>query len=253
MLITTKIVRIDKDKRAASTDKIVNEHSLELKINGKSHIKLMCLAEDLEQLCIGFLYNEGIITGMDDVKSVAFDRDSKTCEITIPENRAILNDKLLTKGSSGALSTEKKVFNPSRVLSEGFPIESRTIMQVMQRLVEESELFSETGAIHSCALCDTKGSFIYFAEDLGRHNTLDKTAGEILMKGFSTDNKFLAVSCRLTGEIVRKAVAMGVPLLVSKAAVTLEAVNIAEEYGITLIGFARGERMNIYTDQARVT
>ncbi|MGE5173223.1 MAG: formate dehydrogenase accessory sulfurtransferase FdhD, partial [Betaproteobacteria bacterium] len=114
-----------------------------------------------------------------------------------------------------------------------------------------SKLYLETGGVHSAALSDGKG-ILFFSEDIGRHNAVDKIIGKAFLKSVSVENKILITSGRITSEIMTKAGRNRFPILISRAAPSCMAVSYAEDLGITLVGFARGDRMNIYTWPKRI-
>jgi len=118
----------------------------------------------------------------------------------------------------------------------------------MQR---ESELYRATGGVHSAALCDNRALLI-FSEDIGRHNAIDKIFGKCLIEGIQTDNRVIITSGRISSEILLKIAKRNIPIIVSRSAPTSLAVKLANKLGITLIGFARGKRINIYTNDWRV-
>ena len=112
-------------------------------------------------------------------------------------------------------------------------------------------LFHKTGAVHSAGLCDP-GSILSYYEDIGRHNAIDKLAGDILLNQINTHDKIATVSCRMSIEIIGKIIRTGIPIVISNAAPTLSAVHLAHRAGVTIVGFARNNRFNIYTHENRI-
>jgi FdhD protein len=125
------------------------------------------------------------------------------------------------------------------------------VLNLVKTFVERSELFQATGGLHSAALCDTE-KILLFSEDIGRHNAIDKVFGECILKDIRTDDRIMITSGRISSEILLKVAKRNIPILISKSPPTNLGVKLAEGVGITLIGFARGERMNIYTNGWRV-
>ncbi len=117
---------------------------------------------------------------------------------------------------------------------------------------ERAELFKLTGGAHSCALADKQGSIILFTEDISRYNTIDKILGEAFLKNIFREDKIILTSCRITLDILIKIAFGRVPIIISRAAPTDQAIDLAQRIGITLVGFVRGERMNIYTHPERI-
>lgn len=126
-----------------------------------------------------------------------------------------------------------------------------SILNLSNKLNENSQLFKETGGVHSCALCSEE-EIIMFHEDVGRHNALDKIVGEAFLKEIPFEDKILITSGRISSEMIIKTAKQRIPIIVSRSAPTELSVGIAKELGITLIGFARGRRMNIYQGEERI-
>jgi len=112
-------------------------------------------------------------------------------------------------------------------------------------------VFKATGGVHSAALCHTKGIFV-FSEDIGRHNAIDKIFGECVLRDIPTDDHMIITSGRISSEILLKVARRNIPILISKSAPTNLGVRLADELGISLIGFVRGKKMNIYTNRWRL-
>ena len=119
-------------------------------------------------------------------------------------------------------------------------------------LQEKAELFRITGGIHSAALCTPEG-VVYFCEDIGRHNAVDKIIGLCLKNSVTIEDKILVTSGRISSEILVKTAKLGIPILISRAAPTTLSIELADKLGITLIGFVRGRRFNVYCHTDRVT
>jgi len=125
------------------------------------------------------------------------------------------------------------------------------ILELMSHFQQRSETYRSTGGVHSAALCDKKNLNV-FSEDIGRHNAIDKIFGQCIWEGISTNNQIILTSGRISSEIVIKIARNNVPVLASKSAPTDTAVKLADLLGITLIGFVRGMRMNVYSHHKRI-
>jgi FdhD protein len=121
----------------------------------------------------------------------------------------------------------------------------------LKKLQEDSSYFKLTGGTHISALADSE-NILFRMEDIGRHNTLDKIIGKALKEKVNLDNKIILTSGRISSEMIIKVLRQGIPFLVSRSAPTDQAINTAVERGLTLIGFCRGRRMNIYSGADRI-
>jgi len=142
---------------------------------------------------------------------------------------------------------EKSLFNDF-----SFKIKSNQVFKLISKMQERAVFFKLTGGVHSCALVDKNGSIILFCEDISRYNTIDKILGEAFVKDISTEDKIILTSCRITSGILKKIIAGKLPIVISRAAPTDRAIELAKRVGVTLAGFVRGERMNIYTHPQRI-
>ena len=139
---------------------------------------------------------------------------------------------------------------PPRVESD-IAISARQVFALMDEFIRCSAVFRATGGVHSAALCNI-GSIIVFSEDIGRHNAVDKIFGQRVLEDMPTEGHLIITSGRVSSEILLKVARRNVPLLISKAAPTNLGVKLASDLGVTLIGFAREKRMNIYANEQRV-
>jgi FdhD protein len=136
-------------------------------------------------------------------------------------------------------------------IDSGFVVEGRRIAEIMKTFLVGSPEYRETGGVHSAALSDRE-KILIFKEDIGRHNALDKVVGEALSRGIGFSDKIMLTSGRISSEIMSKILRCRVPLLVARGAPTNQAVKLAREINLTLIGFARGSRMSIFSGAERV-
>ncbi|HKZ56668.1 MAG TPA: formate dehydrogenase accessory sulfurtransferase FdhD, partial [Thermodesulfovibrionales bacterium] len=143
---------------------------------------------------------------------------------------------------------QKRVFG---VIKDAFSIDAGILKTLFKEFQQRSEIFRLTGGVHSAALSDGE-KILVFAEDIGRHNAIDKIIGYSILEKIPFAGKLILVSGRLSSEIVSKCSRWGIPIVASRAAPTNLAIEIAETSGITLIGFVRGERINIYTNPQRI-
>ncbi|MEM3382617.1 MAG: formate dehydrogenase accessory sulfurtransferase FdhD [Nitrososphaerales archaeon] len=253
MLVDYKILRFDGLKGGLETkeDVVAFEDIINLHINGKFYTAFHCIPYRLRELVIGRLLTDGIIESFEDIPEIDF--SGKNVYVKISEEKAIKaleKPALIDAICSGSipLSILKKFQRSNHYLK--FDVEA--IFKAVEVLNNKPFIYRASGGTHSAALLDEKGELIAFAEDIGRHNAIDKIVGESVSKGVKFDRLILASSGRLTSEMVIKAVWIMVPIMVSISAPTSMGIKIAETFGLTLIGFARGRKFNIYTFPDRI-
>ena len=241
------------------------EEPLEIRLAGRRFTLTMRTPGNDEELAAGFLLAEGFVAKVEELGEIRRVRDVKGA----PEPNAI--DVILNVRADGLRERLKRNFTISSscgicgktsidsITQRIAPIASRakiaaaTILALGPRLRAAQEVFAETGGLHACGLFDLEGKLLAAREDVGRHNAVDKIAGWALMNRMLPLSKSLMmVSGRLSFEIVQKAAAAGIPILAAVSAPSSLAVELADETGITLIGFLRDGSFNVYTHRARI-
>ena len=226
---------------------VPTEMELTLYVNGKELVSILCTPDKLNFLVLGFLYGEGIISGAGDIVMMRVCEDDSLADVRLRDTEYELPTvKTLTSGcGAGAVfKTHGEKVDSDIVIT---PAEVHSLMKQLQ---EKMELYRISGGVHTSALADSRDVLI-IAEDIGRHNTLDKIQGECLMRGITTRDKLILSTGRVSSEMLLKAAKMQVPLVVSRHSPTERAVSMADDLGITLAGHARGGRLLVYTHPER--
>jgi FdhD protein len=235
-------------------DLIIKEFPLTIFINKYELLTLMVLKENLEELIIGFLAAEGLIKEKSEITALDFKQNKTIAMVEIESdfNPGRFKKRTLTSGcGSGSTFLNLKDCAESQFIENKEKIEAEKIFDLMKKLQEDSSYFKLTGGTHISALADSE-NILFRMEDIGRHNTLDKIIGKALKEKVNLDNKIILTSGRISSEMIIKVLRQGIPFLVSRSAPTDQAVNTAVERGLTLIGFCRGRRMNIYSGADRI-
>ncbi|MGM0642689.1 MAG: formate dehydrogenase accessory sulfurtransferase FdhD [Thermodesulfobacteriota bacterium] len=236
-------------------DRVIQEDVLGIRINGALFFRISCSLEQPENLAAGFLFTQQIVKDKSEIELIVFDREAGECRITLRSKAA---DRLNTmdksarqKGSSGGLLFPESNNPGDTQPQDCMQITCDDATRLIRLHHDHSRLFKMTGAVHSCALC-SRTDLLRFYEDIGRHNALDKMAGDILLNGIDTADKIVTASCRLSLEIIQKVAVSGFSMVISNSAPTYPAVKAAESAGICVIGFARNNRFNLYTHPGRI-
>ena len=228
------------------------ETPVSLTVNGQVWITFMCTPIHLEALSIGFLYNEGIIKSMDEVADVRLCEHGDNVDVWLNHTVEQPTNWRRTSGCTGGVTAVDLLAKPN-VNFEGnrFTVQPDAIMELVEKLFESQELYRDTGGVHTSALSDGE-KVIVAADDIGRHNTLDKIAGLCLMKNLWPENRVLITTGRISSEMLQKAAQLNAPILISRTSPSSLSIEMAERYGITLIGYARKHRFNVYSNGHRV-
>ncbi len=232
---------------------IIGEQTVTLTVNSEPWLSFMCTPSDLEALAIGFLFNEGIIQSMGEVASVRVCPGEENIDVWLIRSVNKPEKWIRTTGCSGGNTSV--VSSPPRKLSPTFRnddlLPAEKIGILIKQLSAAQEIYRKSGGVHTSALSDGE-KIILVAEDIGRHNTLDKLAGRCLMDQINPKQKIILTTGRISSEMIQKAGRIGATLVISRTSPSSLSVQMAEEMGITLIGYARNDRFIIYTHPGRV-
>ena len=228
------------------------ESPVSLTVNGEVWLTFMCTPVTLEAMAVGFLYNEGIIESMDEVEDVRVCEHGDNVDVWL--NRTVEQPKSWrrTSGCSGGLTAVETLARVDVSFDGDLPkVPPEAIGHLIEGLFESQELYRETGGVHTSALSDGE-KILLVAEDIGRHNTLDKIAGLCLVNNVWPQTRILITTGRISSEMLQKAARLRAPILISRTSPSSLSIEMAELYGITLIGYARRHRFNVYSNSQRV-
>jgi len=229
-------------------DYIAAEKKLKISANSKNLLNLYCTPLMIKELVAGLLYTGGFVINKISPEQIRI-ADGKEIRVNLNTAGNILKEGLtISRCLGGIIFHKKRTF---KKIKDDFLISAKTFKTLFSEFQQRTELFRLTGCFHSAALSDGV-SILAFAEDIGRHNAVDKVIGAAIIDGISFSEKIILVSGRLSSEIAYKCALWGIPIVASRTAPTDLAVRIAGDSGVTLIGFVRGDRMNIYTNPQRI-
>jgi len=252
-----RVVRIRDGERAEADDRVVREESIVLYVGTRRLLRLQCLPAQVEDLAVGLLATSGLLDPRAPVPAAEYSPDAHEVRVAldVPEETIAALEESMTLGSGcGAALSPAGEFDPfdcSRKIDPSFAIEADTISRAMTAFMRRSTLFQETGGVHSAAICAGE-EVVAFADDIGRHNAFDKVVGACRRQGTGLIDKIALVTGRLSRELVAKAVPVSLPVVVSRGAPTAAGVALADRANLTLVGFARAGRMNVYTAAWRI-
>ena len=235
-------------------DNIIKEERVTFFLNNKKLISTMSLPNDQDAQAVGFLMSEGVIESIDNIKNITISSDGLKVYIDAFINEDNINnlyhEKTLTSGCCVGVSANFEGKIVEKFISSKITYRIHELSEFIKKFEESSELFSLTGCVHKVMLfC---GDIIFSSEDIGRHNALDKAIGKARLSKVDISDSVLIVSGRLSMEMVIKCAMHNIPMVISKSATTALGIKSASKLGITLIGFARNNAMNIYTHPSRI-
>lgn len=268
---TQKLVRVVEDGRARTrADYLATEEPLEIRVVARGERRTVAVTmrtpgADFE-LAVGFLFAEGIITGRDDVRRITYCSDAgaegefnvvnvELAAGVVADLRPLERHFFTTSacGVCGKAGLDALQLRGCKLLGEGPTVAADVLYALPDKLREAQGVFDSTGGLHATGLFTAGGELVAVREDVGRHNAFDKLVGWAVLQGqVPLDRHVVLVSGRSSYEILQKAVAAGVPVVCGVSAPSSLAVDVAERFGVTLVGFLRGRRSNVYANDRRI-
>lgn len=239
------------------TDFVAEERPLHVFLNRTHYATIFCSPSNLKELAVGHTLSEGIIKSTQEIEQISF-RDGDVCQIKLKSTVDLERRLKLWKSFSRIIFSAcggQPVYMPRLKLPEiksDLSVKAEIILDSVNRLNSIAEIFRKTGGVHAAALYKSNGDLVGFSEDVGRHNAVDKAIGVGALQQTDFSKCFLTLSGRLSGDVVSKAAKVGLPIVASLAAALDSGIKIATNAELTLIGFVRGGRMNIYTFPKRI-
>jgi len=241
----------------AGSDLLTEEAPVTIYLNGEELVTLLATPEHLEDLAVGFLTAEGLLAEFEHLETVNADYQLgqvwvSSSQVSRLGEKTFLKRYLTSGCGKGTSFYQFDDVQRTAVLPETVGIRADQIPAIMREFQQESQLFRQTGGVHSAALYRSSGEKVLFREDLGRHNAVDKVLGWCWRRQLTIADAVLVTSGRISSEIAIKTAKAGIQLLISRSAATALAAELAEQVGLTLIGFARGPRFTVYSHPRRL-
>ena len=252
-----RIERIEDGAREDVDEPLAVEASIELLLNGHHLVRLRCTPTDVEEMACGFLLTEGLVDEPEQILAIEYRPDAAevAARIDIPDEQIeVIRGRLtISSACGGGVSREdltldlncKKKFDLTATITE------KRIHELAREFDERSKLYRETRCVHAAAMVEGD-RFLAFAEDLGRHNAVDKVVGMLAEPGFVFSNKALITSGRVTLDIAAKMARLRAAFIISRAAPSLEAVEAASRFHVAIVGRLRRTAMKVYSAPWRV-
>jgi FdhD protein len=230
---------------------IAVESPVSLTVNGEIWLTFQCTPVDLEALAVGFLYNEGFLRSLGEVENLHVCDQKDNVDVWL--NHAVQKPQSWrrTSGCHGGTSSadlERDRFDP---IDNRFTMRPTQVFALMEQFLNDQKPHSESGGVHTSALADGPDQ-LFQIHDIGRHNTFDKIAGRIILNTMRIETPVLLTSGRVSSDMLQKTVRMRAPFLISMRSTSQMGINLAEKWGVTLIGGARRGRFNLFCHPERI-
>lgn len=224
---------------------IVREQPLVIYVNGKKFVTLLCSPIKLDCLVVGYLWLEKVIASLDDIRDLRVSEVDGQADVVLTQDVELPTERILTSGCGGGITfrIDPRLFPQIR---SSLKVRPERLFERMRELFGAAVYYRTSRGIHGAALSDGD-RLLVIAEDVGRHNAVDKVKGEALLRGIPTTDRILLSTGRVSSEMLLKAARMGVPLVASRTSPTEMAIALAEQLGITVVGYLRSDSLNLYT------
>jgi FdhD protein len=256
--ITTSqnIVRYNGQNFIVEEDDVAVESALTIILDGDEFATMVCTPTEITELVVGFLASEGVIRAYKDIHTLQIDEERGFAYVDLVNKHTVQKD-FHSKRFIGSCCGKGRQFyfqndvKTAKTVMTKFTITPEQCHKLMKEMQDRSSHFQQTGGVHNAALC-TRDAIVVSRTDIGRHNALDKLFGHCLINRIPLKDKIIAFSGRISSEVLLKAAKIGVGIILSKSAPTNLAIGLAEDLGITAVGFIRGKGFNVYTHQDRI-
>ena len=229
---------------------VVQERPLTVYVNGEELLTLLCTPSKLEALVVGFLLFEGILRSLDDLESLTVLAEDGVADVRLTSAFVPPRRLVHTSGCGGGITFSLET-EGAAALQDNVTVDPHALFPLLHALYVEAHAYRESRGIHAAALAEGE-SLLIVAEDVGRHNAVDKICGEAMLRGIPTAGKILLATGRISSEMLRKGAHMGTPLVVSRTSATTLSVDLAKRLGLTLIGYASGDSFYVYSHPERL-
>lgn len=248
-IINKRILRFKGGQVEALEDTIAAETKVKIIVNGSETVSLAASPTNIKELITGYLMTEGILKGDWCPEKISIEISEKEVKAHLElEGFISLDGKTIT---SGCMSSVSFLRDLRAKINDNIQVEPNLLFSLFRDFQQKSILYRTTGCIHSAAIAEGR-DILFIAEDVGRHNAVDKVIGWAILNKIPFTGKIMLLSGRISSEMVLKVAKWKIPVVVSRSAPTSLAVEIAENTGVTLVGFLRGDRFNVYSTSERI-
>ncbi len=239
-------------------DCVAEEVPLQISLNDAYTFVIWCSPSQFRELALGYLLAEEILRDVGEIESLEADEKENTCKVRLKATVDLDERMKHSRRSTRVIPLIKASTSPYQhderipVVKSPLKVKAQVILDCINQMNSKASGFKQTGGLHDSGIFTADGTMVAFSEDVGRHNTVDKVIGEASLKKVDFSQCFMIITGRVPGDMIYKAAKVGLPIVASVAAVLNSGISSAEKANISLIGFVRGTRMNVYTGEERI-
>ncbi|MDO8886904.1 formate dehydrogenase accessory sulfurtransferase FdhD [Candidatus Oleimmundimicrobium sp.] len=228
------------------------EKPITIILNDENLVTLMGTPKNLNELAVGFLYSEGFINGVKGIKAISSDEKSGTVRVEVDSVLRKPKNKIFTSGFGKGITFSNPLKEGNlKVVGCSKSFSANKIISLMGKFLRSTEIHRSTGGVHCSALCSENDIFS-IQEDIGRHNTIDKVLGYMLLNNVPAEDKMVFTTGRISSEMLNKLVKMGIPVAASRSTPTDISIEVGKKFGVSVIGYVRAGKMYVYTHPKRI-
>jgi FdhD protein len=242
--------KYSRDGWQSAQTRVIAEAAVSLTVNSEIWLSFLCTPPRLEALVVGFLFNEQIIQTGSEIAAMHICKAEDNVDVWLTKPVQKPAQWLRTSGCGGGY-TQNQTQSPIRAAGNFQPVSPEALLDGMEQLLKAQDIYREARGIHCSALSDGQ-RILYQVEDIGRHNTLDKLAGRLLLEPVENSPKIILTTGRISSEMMSKTIRMGAEVVVSRTSPTTHSIQLAQAAGITLVGYARGTQFFVYAHPERL-
>jgi FdhD protein len=255
-----EIVKLDTSTGKAQkiTDYVAEEVPLQISVNEAFHFVIWCSPMQYKELAVGYLLSEDLLKSVSEIEKVTVDENKPSCQFTLKADVDLAERMKFPRRHARVVPLIKASTSPYQrkettpIVTSDLKVKAQTILDGVIQMNTRAKGFVQTGGLHDSAIYKADGSLVAFAEDIGRHNTVDKVIGMGMLDNVNFGECFMTITGRVPGDMIFKAAKVGLPLVASMCSVLSSGIATAKKANIALVGFVRGKRMNIYTGAERI-
>ncbi|HDP70423.1 MAG TPA: formate dehydrogenase accessory sulfurtransferase FdhD [Actinobacteria bacterium] len=251
--MTTNFNVIKYDGNVSEVTMVVPEEKpITIILNDEKLVTLMATPKNLRGLSLGFLYAEGFIDDIKGIKAISSDEKNGVVKIKVDSVLRKPRNKIFTSGfGKGVTFSAPFKGEGLKPISFSKVFSAKRIIGLMVKFLRSTEIHRSTGGVHCSALC-SENDILSIQEDIGRHNTIDKVLGDILIGDIPTEDKMIFTTGRISSEMLYKSAKVSIPVVVSHSTPTDVSIEIGEKFGVSVIGYVRAGKMYVYTHPKRI-